>query len=346
MEDPGAPRRLKDLDPRPGPWRADALHGRPCPMCGEPGEARFVRPDELVVRLCELCGTWFVSPAPDAEQLAGFYRGYHQHHRVGAFRGTRHADRYRLPSFDRPDELAARIRGRDGLQDLRVRELASTAVMEGARVLDVGCGTGQLLWLLETMGATGTGVDVDPAAAAFVEQRLGLRCLNGTIHDVQRGATYDLIVLQDLLEHVLDPRAVLERAVDLLTPGGLVYLWTPNATFVTREPEPEVFRADFEHLQFLQARTVTYLARELGLELLHLESVGHLRSGENGKAGSLLRRTIKRLPGVETLARLRSALRDRHLDRSGNYHLLVLLRKPQARAYSSRNSSVRRSIVK
>ena len=318
--------RLTSLDPRPGPWSADDLHERPCPICGAAGEARFVRPDGLQVRACP-CGTWFVSPAPGPDQLEAFYRGYHRRHRVEAFRGTEHRDRSRLPSFEDPAALVERIRARDPNEDLRVRELASTLALDGARALDIGCGTGQLLYLLSAMGAEVTGLEVDPEAVEFVSTQLGLPCIRGTLDSSGLDADgYDLVVLQDLIEHVLDPRALLTRAAAHLRPGGVLYLWTPNATYAEGDPAPRVFRADFEHLQFLSTRTVVQLALELDLEVLHLESVGHLRTAEAGPRRPTLRSLAARLPGLETIARARAALHNRYADRSGNYHLLALLR--------------------
>lgn len=319
--------RLETIDPRPGPWKLADLRERACPFCGQPGTPRFVRPDGLTVQACAGCDGWFVSPAPGPDQLAAFYRDYHRRHRVDAFRGTPLAERARLPSSERPAAMAARIRARDPDHDLRVRELASAVPLMGARVLDVGCGTGQLAWLLSQMGASVTGVDVDPAAVGFVTQELGLDCLHGTIADVPERDGFDLVVLQDLLEHVLDPRQVLERAVRRLKPGGILYLWTPNASEAWRDPAPRVFRADFEHLQFCSTRTVSHLARELGLDLIHLEAVGFLRAGDDGSGERRrsLRGLLTNLPMVGALARARHALRDRHAERSGNYHLLVLL---------------------
>jgi 2-polyprenyl-3-methyl-5-hydroxy-6-metoxy-1,4-benzoquinol methylase len=327
------PVRLESVDPRPGPWSAAGLRERPCPFCADPGAARFVRPDGLTVRGCERCGGWFVSPAPGPEQLAAFYRDYHRRYRVEAFRGTSHADRARLPAADRPEVLAERIRARDPREDLRVRELASAVPLMGACVLDVGCGTGQLAWLISSMGARVTGVDVDPAAVDFVVQELGIECLHGTIADVPRPqlpeAGYDLVLLQDLIEHVLEPRELLGRATDLLQPGGVLYLWTPNASEAGREPAPRVFRADFEHLQFLSTRTVLRLARELGLEPVHHEAVGFLRTHEGPARGRSLRGLAARLPGLAWVARARAALRERHAERSGSYHLLALLARPR-----------------
>jgi len=136
---------------------------------------------------------------------------------------------------------------------------------------------------------------------------------------------------------VLEPRALLERATELLTPGGLLYVWTPNATFAGEQDQPLVFRADFEHLQFLTTGALLCLARELGLELLHLECTGYLGSVEDTAADRgpceptasrhPLRARLRRLPGFRRLNALRLAWLGRHPERSGNYHLFAILRR-------------------
>jgi len=334
----GELRRLRRLDPRDYDWDLDDLVERDCPLCGAEGRPRLRRPDELILESCEPCGAWFVSPAPSQRQLDRLYRDYHGRHRVEAFRNTAYHHRHRLPSFQEPAALAAHVRKRRPMGDLRIQELSSLIELEGARVLDVGCGTGGLLWNLSRLGAEVTGIDVDPEAIAFVRDALGFDSVRrGTIEEVSGEPPFDLVVLQDILEHVLRPREMLERAVGLLRPGGLIYLWTPNATLAGAEDEPQVFRGDLEHLQFLQARTAAFLARELGLEVLHLEAVGYLGSQEEdldggGRArrsrlGAAVKGLLRRVPGFQRLNRLRLDLQGRHLDRCGTYHLFVILRK-------------------
>jgi len=332
-------RRLRDLDPRPPLWDADALTARYCPFCDCAGEPFVERPDGLVVRLCGSCGCAFVSPAPDGEQVARFYRDYRGQHRIEAFAGTPYAARLELPTTAEPERLAKRIRSAHAQDDYRVQEVASLMELEGARVLDVGCGVGQLLHLLASLGAQVEGIDPDPDAVAFARDTLALEGVRqGRIEDIPREERYDLIVLQDVLEHMLEPRAVLERAASLLAPGGLLYLWTPNATFVVDDPEPLVLRTDWEHLQFASARTLMFLAGELGLVPLHLECTGYLGSLEDAEhhpggnappvASQRQRALLRRLPGARKLSALRQAWLGRHPERSGTYHLFALLRRP------------------
>ncbi len=335
--EPPTPRRLRDLDPRTATWDASALRARACPFCGASGEPRFERPDGLRVEHCSVCAGWFVSPAPDAAQLESFYRDYYARHRGEALLGTPYADKHRRNAGDAA-EKAERVRRRDPLADLRVCELASMLALDGARVLDVGCGRGELAFALGRLGARVTGVDIDPAAVGFAREGLGLEGVHqGTLDDLAGEGPCDLVVLQDVLEPVLEPRRMLEQSLGFVRPGGFVYVWTPNGTRIGGEPEPLVLRVDFEHLQFLEARTVQHLAQALGLEIVHLESLGWLGSEEDrgppreGNASpssaSKLRALLKRLPAMDRLSRARLAFLGRHPERSGNYHLFVVLRR-------------------
>jgi 2-polyprenyl-3-methyl-5-hydroxy-6-metoxy-1,4-benzoquinol methylase len=329
-------RRLRDLDPRTCAWERASLRARSCPFCASQGEPKCVRPDQLQVNLCARCGTWFVSPAPDPVQLAAFYRDYHGRHRGAAFGATAYREKHLRNASPSPAAQAARIRAVPPLADLRLRELATMIDIAGARVLDVGCGIGQLAWGLTRLGARVEGVDIDASAVAFARDELGLAGVrHGTLDLVESSARFDLVVLQDVMEHVLEPRPLLERSLELLAPGGLGYVWTPNGTTIDADAEPLVLRADFEHMQFLQARTVQYLAGELGLEILHLEALGWLGSREDrpstpgGARARRLPARLRLLPGFDLLRRVRHALAGRDPEREGTYHLFVVLRKPR-----------------
>jgi SAM-dependent methyltransferase len=331
----GALRRLRDLDPRPPLWDRSALVPRDCPFCGSLGKPHAERPDGLTVCLCPLCAAAFLSPAPAADEVARFYRGYRGRHRVEAFADTPYAHRAEIPTTAEPERLASRIRARRALDDFRVQALASHLKLAGARVMDLGCGVGQLLHGLRSLGAQVEGIDPDPEAVEFARTALGLDGVRqGTHADVHEAARFDLVVLQDVLEHVLDPSALFAKGADLLAPGGFLYLWTPNASFVSEQDQPLVLRGDYEHLQFASTRTVLRLAADHALEPVHLECTGFLGSledaahtpGGSPSRNAALRARLKRIPGLRQLIALRSALRRYRPARSGTYHLFALLR--------------------
>ena len=95
-----------------------------------------------------------------------------------------------------------------------------------ARLLDIGCGTG---WIADHF-VDYTGVDGSPDAVAAATERNR----NVSLHDVDRplpfdDASFDGVVLKDLLEHVADPVAVVREALRVLRPSGRVFASSPDA---------------------------------------------------------------------------------------------------------------------
>jgi O-antigen biosynthesis protein len=123
----------------------------------------------------------------------------------------------------------------DGLYEVNLRPHGShekllALVGRPERVLDVGCSTGYVAERLQARGATVVGLDMDERAAAQARRF----CEAVHVGDVEtmelpfEPASFDAIVCGDLIEHLRDPRAFLERVRPLLRADGRVVLSTPN----------------------------------------------------------------------------------------------------------------------
>jgi 2-polyprenyl-3-methyl-5-hydroxy-6-metoxy-1,4-benzoquinol methylase len=101
------------------------------------------------------------------------------------------------------------------------------------RILDIGCSTGTLLVTASEMAGwiTGAGVEVNLDALAVAKERLRPPGAWRLVSDVSElgGALWDLVVLWEVLEHVLEPQAMLKKAYDLVIPGGYLLICVPNA---------------------------------------------------------------------------------------------------------------------
>ena len=98
-------------------------------------------------------------------------------------------------------------------------------------VLDVGCGEGAVGRLLRSEGAERlTGIEIDPAAAQ-VAREVYDEVAEGAVEDVlpTLGGPFDAILCYDVLEHLVDPSAVLARLRTLAAPGGHLHVSVPNA---------------------------------------------------------------------------------------------------------------------
>lgn len=99
-------------------------------------------------------------------------------------------------------------------------------VVPGGPVLDVGCGTG---WIAEHVGDY-TGIDGSPVAVAAATEK-GRNVRLGDVDEPLPfdDGTFDTVVMKDLLEHVVDPVAVVTEALRVLRPGGVAFASSPDA---------------------------------------------------------------------------------------------------------------------
>jgi len=98
--------------------------------------------------------------------------------------------------------------------------------------LDVGCSTGALLAQVVAAGRPGEGVEVSPAAAEAARSR-GLSVHTSSIEGFSPDARFAVVSAFDVVEHLPDPGAFLERATGWLAENGLLALTLPNAASLT-----------------------------------------------------------------------------------------------------------------
>ena len=98
----------------------------------------------------------------------------------------------------------------------------------GARILEIGCGTGHNLAMLGEFGRVEAS-ELDPTARKLASKRLGRRIEAAALPDLSvfPEASYDLIALLDVLEHVADDRAALAAIRSRLKPGGKLLVTVP-----------------------------------------------------------------------------------------------------------------------
>lgn len=128
-------------------------------------------------------------------------------------------------SFERPSwvgRLLVRLVGKhQGVEAVR-----RLNVEFGARILDVGCGSGDLLFLLKSLGFSDlTGVD--PYLADSYSEESGLKISKSDISSV--AGAYDVVMFNHSLEHVPDPLDALRSALRVLAPGGTLVVRIPVA---------------------------------------------------------------------------------------------------------------------
>ena len=124
------------------------------------------------------------------------------------------------------DELHWWYRARRDVLESLIRK--SVKLPPNARILEVGCGTGHNLKMLERFG-TADGIEIDAEARAIAEKRLGRAVASAALPElrgIERGA-YDLVAALDVVEHVEDDRSAIAALGSCLKPGGKLLLTVP-----------------------------------------------------------------------------------------------------------------------
>lgn len=97
-----------------------------------------------------------------------------------------------------------------------------------ARILEIGCGTGHNVLMLKRFGEV-DAIEIDAAARAIASERLGKEVRSAPLPELPGvpDATYDLVAILDVLEHVEADREALIRIARKLKPGGRILITVP-----------------------------------------------------------------------------------------------------------------------
>jgi len=136
-------------------------------------------------------------------------------------------------------------------------------VAQGGRLLEVGVEGGRFLEQARAAGFDVMGCDLSPAVCRRVEERIGVPVHCGSVDELPR-ASFDVVAMHHVLEHVEDPVGFLRSVRDLLVPGGIVHIAVPNVG---------CWEAQFAgwncyvpyHLIHFDRETLARAAREAGL---------------------------------------------------------------------------------
>ncbi|MGV3517111.1 methyltransferase domain-containing protein [Luteitalea sp.] len=171
------------------------------------------------------------------------------------------------------------------LQDLEnVHTLAVLAVPPGSRVLDLGAADGAVAGALRDRGCQVTAVERDAEGVAALIAR-GLTTIQADLDtlaaDALPPAAFDVVLMLDVLEHLVDPGALLARTRAWLAPGGRALLSVPNVTHGAvrlslvqgRFPRTDVGLLDRTHLHFFDQDSLQALVTDAGFGVLDLLTV-------------------------------------------------------------------------
>ncbi len=116
-------------------------------------------------------------------------------------------------------------------QERRLDLIRSYVPLDGARMLDVGCGIGMYVRRLQACSQNVYGIDI-----SLPRLREGSRSVPNLVAAVGEhlpfsDGSFDVVLLNEVIEHVQDDRRTLEECLRVLRPGGHVVIYAPNRLY-------------------------------------------------------------------------------------------------------------------
>lgn len=176
------------------------------------------------------------------------------------------------------------------INPLRLSFIQKHCELQGAKVLDVGCGGGILSEGLAKAGAEVTGIDlakksIKVAKLHALDQGLTIDYQVVAVETLaeQTPASFDVVTCLEMLEHVPHPESVVRACANLVKPGGMVFFSTLNrnakayllavvgAEYVLRM----LPRGTHEYARFIKPSELSRMARTAGLDLQEMTGLSY-----------------------------------------------------------------------
>lgn len=181
---------------------------RSCNLCGSGSPVHLFSKDGFDLVRCRQCELVYVANPPSGDELQKLY----------SFESG-----YQKELVEDPISTAFH-------HDEATRNLA---LLQGharsGRLLDVGCSTGLFLSAARKAGWQARGVEYSEDSSRVAREVYGLDVVTGALEPgMFEPGSFDVVTFWDVIEHVPDPAHTLGVAAELLAPGGLMVLKTPN----------------------------------------------------------------------------------------------------------------------
>jgi len=223
---------------------------RCCPVCGANEKEVWAEDPPFVAQRCTKCTFVWIDPALTEDGLGLYYDHY----------------------------VDFRLQHTKKLEQRTLMYQLDRSFLERHRssgdVLDIGCSTGLFLETLSPKFLK-SGLERDQAAVELARKRnpgLGERIRIGALDTVELpAASFDVVVMRGVIEHILEPSAAVRRVAGLLRPGGVFFVTaTPNVDSACAQLYRERWNQfdPIQHVSYFSVPTLARLCSVYGLDLV------------------------------------------------------------------------------
>lgn len=242
-----------------------------CPVCDRDDfilykkmyDDRYGHPDLFDLVRCTNCRHLITTPLPSEKMLSDLYGKYYPRKNESINDVVTNAAKVGL-IFNKVNRW---LLGNNNQGQYRARP--------GEKMLDIGCGSGLSLLEAKKLGIEAWGIEADPNVKRFADE-LNLRIHQGSLHDNPfEGVSFDLIILNQVIEHIPEPDKTLELIRSRLSRDGRVILVFPNVNSFWRK-----FSGDRwinwhipYHLHHFNKKTFTQMVERCGYSIVSSRTI-------------------------------------------------------------------------
>ncbi len=198
---------------------------------------------------CGACGHMQLEPMPDEELLSHAYAAAASEDYIDEEAGQRETARRALERIER----YAPRRG---------------------KLLDLGCWVGFLLAEARERGWTAVGVEPSEFGSDYAREHLGLDVITSDLFEAALpSGAFDAVTMGDVIEHLIDPSAALQRIRELTAPAGVLWLALPDAgSRLARAMGRRWWSVLPTHVQYFTRYSIAKLLERNGYEVLEIRT--------------------------------------------------------------------------
>jgi SAM-dependent methyltransferase len=221
-----------DSRPRDASQRAQnrVLSLQKCSICGKPSRllnpdhCGYQKPERYAIYECAYCDLQFADPL---HSLGGIYEHIYRNSAVlpGYARYHRYAN-----SIARQSDPLVWLAQQESVYWFVREVILQHGISSDDLVYEIGSGLGYLTYALQRAGINATGLDISETAVLAATEQFGPYyhvASASAVSNIEPG-TSDVVIMNELIEHVEEPEGLLADIHRLLRPGGIALITTPN----------------------------------------------------------------------------------------------------------------------
>ncbi len=224
-------------------------------------EIRGVDDEMYSLIKCKKCDLSQIFPLPDDDCIKKFYeKNYNGRVKKGICSpGGVNENRAIIEDCTKKTKIIKKISG-----------------IHSGKLLDVASGHGFFVYAAKEQGFDAVGIDIDNEALEYSNNILNVKCLNMDINYLSQIDTkYDIITLWMILEHLKNPKKILDSSFDLLNQDGIVAGAVPNIKGIGSliQRKKWYLLVPPEHLIYFSKETLSKMLTNAGFEILFIGTI-------------------------------------------------------------------------